>query len=1113
MSVNNINEQILQYLKENPGSRAREISDNLDLDKSEVNSRLYSELRSKCYQDKQYRWFYGQYKKASNPETRKSITDTVLSKLCKYYSACLAEDAGTEVSVFAQSKYGLDYKEIDELPLEDTSELFKYSEVQDFLKSTKRDRTKALYFGYPSVLKHIKSKRSDWEGFKVEPVFLFPFHKSSEDENSFYVDLNFPIINKHVVANYTQASGAELISEIVHLEEELGLGAEQDSPELDELAQRLKAIRPDWRWVESLNPYNLSAEPPLGEIEQEGIYNRATVLKVKQAPSSYTRGLEFELDQLAQLKEENYKDTALGKWLSRDITKNEKRNLNSLLNVFPMNLEQREAISKSLSEELTVITGPPGTGKSQVVSNLVVNSRWQGKKILFASKNNKAVDIVDTRVNSLTDKPVILRLGSRSDHQDQLIQYISNLLSSSTTGEEQQAYRNLLNKYKNIQNKYFTLDSDENDLVELRNNVDKYEQKIEPIRQKISKELFVKSENINTRNLKDTLNPLIDNITTIKNTQNNFVLKILHTFLKTKRYEEINKQISDLQNILSELEIELPGENISDYNLKGWFNIIDQIQERLSDINSVSLYYEALDELRKHPALEEIAKEKLELIELMSSESQELWDLWLKQEAANLSSEERNVLNQYRTTLQMVSEENASKKAWSNYYRQSEKVSHILSCMAITSLSAKGRIPFQPGIFDIVVFDEASQCDIASALPLLYRAKNAVVIGDPNQLSHISPIHNKEDQRLLEKYGLLDQFSDWAYSYNSLYDLAAGLSSAHGIIDLRDHYRSHADIINFSNRTFYEGRLRVATKYDQLRRVNFNDPGIRWVDVEGQPERPASGSGSINKNEAQKVIEELRKLVESGYTGSIGVVSPFRAQANLIKQLVYNDKNLYTQLLKNDFLSDTAHGFQGDERDIMLFSPVISPNLPKGSLFFLKKTGNLFNVAITRARAMLIVVGNSNFITKCGVKYMEEFAEYVNRLDKESKKEQKYFPQDIGPEYPTVAHPERVSDWERVLYKALYDAGILSIPQYQEERYTLDFAVFSEDGRKLNVEVDGEHYHKDWNGELAYRDQIRNQRMYELGWDVKRFWVYQVRDNLQQCVADVQEWLTTNQNE
>ena len=63
--------------------------------------------------------------------------------------------------------------------------------------------------------------------------------------------------------------------------------------------------------------------------------------------------------------------------------------------------------------------------------------------------------------------------------------------------------------------------------------------------------------------------------------------------------------------------------------------------------------------------------------------------------------------------------------------------------------------------------------------------------------------------------------------------------------------------------------------------------------------------------------------------------------------------------------------------------------------------------------------------------------------------------------------------------------------------------------RKLDIEVDGERYHRDWTGELCRRDIIRNQRLIELGWEVKRFWVYQVRDDMDGCIRWVHSWLGT----
>ena len=300
--------------------------------------------------------------------------------------------------------------------------------------------------------------------------------------------------------------------------------------------------------------------------------------------------------------------------------------------------------------------------------------------------------------------------------------------------------------------------------------------------------------------------------------------------------------------------------------------------------------------------------------------------------------------------------------------------------------------------------------------------------------------------------------------------------------------------------------MRIATKYDNLKFVDDNKNNVRWHNVIGNVSRPAAG-GAINATEAKEVIKEIKRLVtDLKYQGTIGVVTPFRAQANLIRQLVNEDQVLSEKLITHEFLVDTVHKFQGDERDVMVFSPVVSGNTPNGALMFLKNNGNLFNVAITRARAMLLVIGDQRAVENSNVSYLKNFAIYVRNLENEKKEEIKVSIDDLGPEYPKVSNPERVSEWEKDLYIALYRSGIKTIPQFQVEKYTLDLALI-ENGRRLDIEVDGERYHRNWTGELCRRDQIRNHRMFELGWDVKRFWVYEVRDDLNGCVERVAKWL------
>ena len=92
-----------------------------------------------------------------------------------------------------------------------------------------------------------------------------------------------------------------------------------------------------------------------------------------------------------------------------------------------------------------------------------------------------------------------------------------------------------------------------------------------------------------------------------------------------------------------------------------------------------------------------------------------------------------------------------------------------------------------------------------------------------------------------------------------------------------------------------------------------------------------------------------------------------------------------------------------------------------------------------------------------------------------------------------------------MFYRALYSAGLRPIPQFSVDQYDLDFALIMGD-RRLNIEVDGERFHRSWTGELCMHDQLRNQRLIELGWEVKRFWVYEIRDETNVCVKLVRDW-------
>ena len=457
--------------------------------------------------------------------------------------------------------------------------------------------------------------------------------------------------------------------------------------------------------------------------------------------------------------------------------------------------------------------------------------------------------------------------------------------------------------------------------------------------------------------------------------------------------------------------------------------------------------------------------------------------------------ETRRAIGDFRALFERLQNDQLGGPTYGRLMRQMEalfpKVMDALPAWCVTNLSARGNIPLHDGLFDLVVIDEASQCDIPSALPLLYRAKRALIIGDPNQLRHITSINERRDQNLQEKYGLhAAADAIFAFSQNSLFDAAERNASPR---QLNEHFRSHADIIGFSNRHWYDNRLLLCTNYDDLKMPDGTSPGIRWTDTKGSVNRGPASSGAVCIEEADTVVQAVVDLVEArGFRGSVGIVTPFRAQANLIRGKI-NQQLSPASVRRCELITDTSHGFQGDEKDVIFFSPCVGYQMPEGAEWFLNGTANLFNVAITRARALLHVVGNLESCLVSSIPHVKGFAEYYEQTQQNRKQSDTPPGFDDG---PTIGH------WERPFYEALQAAGLKPMHQYAEGQYRLDFAFVTEN-TKLNVEVDGAMYHREWDGSRSRNDLMRDHRLIGMGWKVKRFWVYELRDDIERCVDEV----------
>ena len=858
-------DEILALLQRRPNLTARHIAEELEADRRAVNSLLYGPLRGKVIQDNSYRWRIAEKANSeSRPPTIPFLaSETPLARLCRYYLDCLSFDEDTGVSLSAASEEALDYFDPGLPSLEETlANGVNADGMQTFRRRLGPDRNrKTLVLGYPIRLRFQRA-RTGRSGYLVEPVMLFALRGSLQDPaNSTFEPL--PTVNFAHLRSLGMGGVGDLMREATQLADDLGLAGEiVGLPELDELFSRLQAVRPEWDWQEASDVDSLSSGTKIEDLKADGIYNRAIICGIERSP--YTVGLETELESLIRLPSSSYEDTALGSWISRRVSKIPPLESHDLLEPLPLNSEQRMAVEYALTRPLTVITGPPGTGKSQVVTALLMNAAWNGKSVLFASKNNKAVDVVEERVNAYGSRPILPRLGN-SEHRSALAGQLSSLLGSSATTEDQDNYKRHIEEHQSLTQQRADITHRLEHIISLRNQTDRLEQRVEGRRRMAGEHGFQVARNVpseTVKNIKTTVGRFQNALRRANKDCQPSLIQALWFFLRSGRNQQLVEAKQELHAALEHAQLQeliwTPGtDSLTDEELA---KRVTELSEACLDVKA---YFSSLSELQGECALEKVAKNQMRLTEAMADNSNSLWRSWLRRQPERLRSE-RNAIGEFSGALNLIvgaNQENGSVdgSARRKYYGLFPKLVGVLPCWAVTSLSARGRLPLEAGTFDLLVIDEASQCDIASALPLLYRSKSAVILGDPEQLRHISALRRDKDSQLLLQHGLDTDFMSWSYSAHSLFDLASSLCDSGNIVTLRDHHRSHADIVGYSNEQFYENRLRIATNYSHLRMPSTDAPAIQWVDLKGRVVRPSSG-GAVNEEEAQAVVKELGKL-------------------------------------------------------------------------------------------------------------------------------------------------------------------------------------------------------------------------------------------------------------
>lgn len=975
------------------------------------------------------------------------------SDLCNYYLECLKKD---ELRIGLKENNFISIQE----PHSIYEEIPRSDEIEGFIRKYNNIN---LNIGYPCYLNK--------DGEHV-PIFVFDV---SLYDRTLQADLDSSKLNINKLRDL------ELLPEDIDTEELVDLVGYDFS--FDGLNSILKPLLNPVRWIKMIE--NLQ--------ERNAIYDQI-ILFNEYYTLSYTKGLSAELRELSSYKSSDLAGTALGHLLFAGKEPNEVPfNLSMLYQTSPLNHEQLNAIKDCFQHRVSVITGPPGTGKSQVITNFAVNAIMNHQSILIVSKNNKAIDVVEQRINSLTDMPALLRLGNNS-YANRLTEYITILLCNKggNAAELQEARCRFLEAYKENEKIITQIKG----LVSQRNVVDLLEKEIAAFRG-THPSLFKKIADMDIEELRFEHESYKFMLKKIAGDWSGFWDKLYWFFCKHWIINRNNELLSKVREFCKKTGINFDvGKSIYRKEHRYYYeSLIIALANRVKIMEKTKRYFLSLQDLAARGSLEDLYRQERKSRKGIIKYSNKVWSQYIREKAhISLVSEREEIAN-----LLAKIKESLEIGKWNYLYSTDiQKIKKYIPCWAITSLSVRGRIPLQANLFDYVVFDESSQCDIASAIPLLYRARHAVIVGDPKQLIHISNLKGKDNNSLRLRFGIDEKKSRFSYISNSLYDFA--LAAAEPTL-LLNHYRSHYDIIQFSNQLFYDGKLRCATNPGFLEGFQETGPAIVWKQVNGQCKRPGNGS-ALNEKEARCVVGELESIIyKEGFQGSIGIVTPFRAQANYIRNLVARNSKIQHHISESQLLIDTAHKFQGDEKDIIIMSPVVSSGVSHRTRDFLNKQTNIINVAITRARSRLVIVGDrEHCLEDRHIPILGALARYTQEINRNPLRS-----------YSFISNGELASSIEKSFLEALDRAGITyALPQYIDYRYSLDFAIILEGDKKLDIELDGKKYHSPWKENDIHADKIRDEILTARGWAIMRFWAYEVLDNIEGCISKVKGWVAEN---
>ena len=466
-----------------------------------------------------------------------------------------------------------------------------------------------------------------------------------------------------------------------------------------------------------------------------------------------------------------------------------------IISPFGTNLSQLEAVKKAFNNRISIIEGPPGTGKTQTILNLIANGVARGYKIAIASNNNSAIRNVYEKLEKYGFSFLCALLGNK-ENTENFFENIDIKVPNLTTGVRSKSER--IGYLSNILPEYFEKENEKNKLLESRNSIElEYKHFLNEYKEfNFGKYSFKKD--------KITKDKIMSVLVFLKEYQHKKI-SIFRKF-KLKRLIKVKWKFFNfsLEEQILLLQNEYFSVHINEINTK-----IKKINEKLNNLSFKNLMNEYID---------------LSLIYF------------------------KNSLNEL---LKDKRKETYSK---SNYKIKFNKFIHDFPVVFSSTYSLAQCIK-NGYLFDYLIIDESSQVNMASAILSMNVAKNLVVVGDIKQLPQIDDqgisAVNKE---LLNQYGIDESYSYYGQSIMSSI-LAVYKDSVPRTL-LKEHYRCNSEIIGFCNKEFYDNQLIIYSKNDN---INKPLKLIKLVAGNHARKNPNGEGGFYSEREADEIINLINK--------------------------------------------------------------------------------------------------------------------------------------------------------------------------------------------------------------------------------------------------------------